>query len=104
MDRDEFMFFLTGGVGLENKVPNPAPSWLSDRSWDETCRMCDLRAFAKFRASFSSQLEEWKAYYEQREPHLAPLPVPWNKLTDFQKMIVLRCLRPDKVHEYYECI
>ena len=45
MDRDEFMFFLTGGVGLENKLKNPAPEWLSDKSWDEMCRMCDLKAF-----------------------------------------------------------
>ena len=45
MDHEEFMFFLTGGVGLENKLRNPAPQWLSDRSWDEICRMCDLKAF-----------------------------------------------------------
>ncbi len=45
MDKDEFMFFLTGGVGLENKLANPDPSWLSDKSWDEICRMWDLKAF-----------------------------------------------------------
>ena len=98
MDFDEFMFFLTGGVGLENKIPNPAPSWLSDKSWDEICRMCDLKAFRQFRGSFVSNTDEWKRYYDDREPHKAILPSPWNeKLTDFQKMIVLRCLRLDKV-------
>ena len=45
MDRDEFMFFLTGGIGLENKLKNPAPQWLSDKSWDEICRMCDLKGY-----------------------------------------------------------
>ena len=45
MDQTEFMFLLTGGVGLENKLANPAPAWLSDKSWDEICRMCDLKAF-----------------------------------------------------------
>jgi len=33
------MFFLTGGVGLENKEENPASDWLSDKSWDELCRL-----------------------------------------------------------------
>lgn len=98
MDRMEFMFFLTGGVGLENNLVNPAPSWLSDKSWDEICRMCDLKAFKEFRASFVKDIGEWKKYYDDREPHKALLPAPWNtKLSDFQKMIVLRCLRPDKV-------
>ena len=45
MDRDEFMFFLTGGIGLENKLKNPASQWLSDKSWDEICRMCDLKGY-----------------------------------------------------------
>lgn len=49
LDRDEFMFFLTGGVGLENKLKNPAPSWLVDKCWDEICRLSDLKPFKKFR-------------------------------------------------------
>lgn len=98
LDYSEFMFFLTGGVGLENKLANPAPSWLSDKSWDEICRMGDLKAFQKFRKSFQDNLTEWKKYYDDREPQKATLPDPWNeKLSDFQKMIVLRSLRPDKV-------
>ena len=50
------MFFLTGGVGLENKVPNPAPSWLSDKAWDEVCRMCDLPGYTGFRKDFQGTL------------------------------------------------
>lgn len=41
---------------------------------------------------------EWKGYYNSAKPHLEPLPEPWNdKLTSFEKLIVLRCLRNDKV-------
>ncbi len=46
---EEYMFFLTGGVGLENKLPNPAPSWLTDKSWDEICRASDLSHFKGLR-------------------------------------------------------
>ena len=49
LDEKEFMFFLTGGVGLENKIPNPGTPWLTDKSWDELCRMCDFQSFKGFR-------------------------------------------------------
>lgn len=43
------MFFLTGGIGLQNKDPNPDPSWLTDKSWDEVCRMSNLPSFKGFK-------------------------------------------------------
>ncbi|XP_071816044.1 dynein axonemal heavy chain 12-like isoform X3 [Apostichopus japonicus] len=98
LDQEGFMFFLTGGVGLENKVENPDPSWLSDKSWDEICRMCDLPGYKGFRDYFQDNVVEWKTFYESKEPHKEALPGNWNsKLTDFQRAIVIRCLRPDKV-------
>ena len=38
LTRQELNFFLTGGVGLENRTnrtPNPGKPWLPDKSWDE---------------------------------------------------------------------
>ncbi|XP_065832218.1 spectrin beta chain-like [Oscarella lobularis] len=58
LNQDEFLFLLTGGVGLENKLANPAPSWLSDKSWDEICRMCDLPALKNFRSHFEKQTDD----------------------------------------------
>jgi dynein heavy chain len=72
MDKDEFMFFLTGGVGLENKLANPDPSWLSDKSWDEICRMWDLKAFKEFRRSFVKAISEWKTWREEVRQFSAP--------------------------------
>ena len=48
LSSEEFMFFLTGGVGLENKRKNPDNTWLSDKAWDEICRMKDLPPFRGF--------------------------------------------------------
>ena len=42
--------------------------------------------------------EEWQQYYDDRSPQEADLPKPWHsRLHDFQRMMVLRCIRPDKV-------
>uniref|UniRef100_A0A8C9VXT2 Dynein axonemal heavy chain 12 n=1 Tax=Scleropages formosus TaxID=113540 RepID=A0A8C9VXT2_SCLFO len=87
----EFMFLLTGGVGLHNTLPNPDPSWLQDRSWDEICRASDLPSFSKNPGDFLP-------IYDSKEPYNTELPMPWcDQLTDFQKMIIYRCLRPDKI-------
>uniref|UniRef100_UPI00358F5A88 dynein axonemal heavy chain 12-like n=1 Tax=Myxine glutinosa TaxID=7769 RepID=UPI00358F5A88 len=98
MDPFEFHFLLTGGVGLENKQKNPASQWLSDKSWDEICRMSDLRGLEEFRTHFMANTEAWHAIYDNKEPYVTTFPPPWaNKLSDFQKMIIIRCLRPDKI-------
>ena len=57
------------------------------------------------RKSFVGNTHEWRKIYDSKEPHRAPFPSPWSeKLTDFQKMIVIRCLRPDKVQQLFYTI
>ena len=98
LDQAEYMFFLTGGIGLENKLKNPAAHWLVDRSWDEICRLSDLPNFKGFRENFTKSIDNWKEFYDNKEPHLATFPDPYNeKLNQFQKMIVIRCISPDKI-------
>lgn len=51
IERQEFMFLLTAGVGLKNKYKNPDPSWLPDKSWDELCRASEIPALKELRYS-----------------------------------------------------
>uniref|UniRef100_A0A803YG09 Dynein axonemal heavy chain 12 n=1 Tax=Meleagris gallopavo TaxID=9103 RepID=A0A803YG09_MELGA len=92
IERQEFMFLLTAGVGLKNKYKNPDPSWLPDKSWDELCRASEIPALKGLRYG------EWQKIYDSKEPQSFPLPEPLNNaLNELQKMIILRCLRPDKI-------
>lgn len=58
---EEWLFFLTGGVNLDNPLKNKI-SWLQDRNWDELCRIDNLPKF-KVSAAYVS--------YNQ-----LPLPMP----------------------------
>ncbi|OWK63542.1 Dynein heavy chain 7, axonemal [Lonchura striata] len=98
IEHQEFMFLLTGGVGLKNEHKNPDPSWLSDKSWDELCRASEFPAMERLRSHVSENISEWQKMYDSKEPHNFPLPEELNNsLTELQKIIVLRCLRPDKI-------
>ncbi|XP_028906396.1 dynein heavy chain 12, axonemal isoform X2 [Ornithorhynchus anatinus] len=98
VEHQEFVFLLTGGVGLKSPEKNPAPSWLQDKSWEELCRASDFPAFKGFRKHFCENLTEWRKIYDSTEPQTLRFPKPMDrKLNELQKIIILRCLRPDKI-------
>uniref|UniRef100_A0A3B3UAK3 Dynein axonemal heavy chain 12 n=1 Tax=Poecilia latipinna TaxID=48699 RepID=A0A3B3UAK3_9TELE len=95
LEHSEFMFLLTGGVGLQNTVPNPDSSWLQEKNWDEICRANELHGLQGIEA-FINNPGDFKPIHESKEPFSVPLPAPWcDQLSTLQKMIVIRCLRPD---------
>jgi dynein heavy chain len=98
IDYAEWYFLLTGGMVVENKNRNPAKQWLGKRGWDEICRLSDLPAFQGLRMSVAGEPDAWRAIYDSDEAHDHPLPGDWNdRLSTFKKMLVLRCIRPDKL-------
>uniref|UniRef100_A0A8C5VFT1 Dynein axonemal heavy chain 12 n=1 Tax=Microcebus murinus TaxID=30608 RepID=A0A8C5VFT1_MICMU len=98
IDYQELMFLLTGGVSLKSAEKNPDPSWLQDKSWEEICRASEFPAFKGLRTHFCEHISEWQEIYNSKEPHNAEFPVPMDKrLNELQKIIILRCLRPDKI-------
>jgi dynein heavy chain len=98
IDATEWYFFLTGGVGMDNPHPNPVSEWLSDKQWGEVCRLSELPAFMGLKEDFGTESLAWKEVNDSTMPHDVPLPAEWDeKLSRFQKMLVLRTIRPDKV-------
>ncbi|XP_053705138.1 dynein axonemal heavy chain 12-like isoform X1 [Synchiropus splendidus] len=98
IDYGDFMFFLTGGVGLQNTLANPDPSWLQEKSWDEICRASDLPGLQGVKEAFMENAADFRPIYESKDPCNAPVPSPWcTKLNELQQMIIVRCLRPDKI-------
>jgi dynein heavy chain, axonemal len=97
LDNGEFMFLMTGGVGLGgSSMANPDPLWLADKAWAEICRLSDLTAFNNFKEEF--RVADWKPFTESPEMTDAPLPGRWAIcLNEFQKMMLVRVLRPEKI-------
>lgn len=97
IDIAEWMFLLTGGVGLDNPNENPT-DWLTTKAWDELCRLDKYPCFKGIKDHFYKYTNKWKKMFDSAEPQTYPLPEPWDdNLSCFQKTLVLRCIRNDKV-------
>lgn len=96
-DTSEWMFLLTGGVGLDNPIPNPT-DWIPKGSWDEMVRLYSYQNFPDFHKHVKANVGQWKAFYDSLVPHQEAPPAPWNtKLSQFQLLLIMRVFRPDKL-------
>ncbi|XP_060531522.1 dynein axonemal heavy chain 12 [Cylas formicarius] len=97
LDEKEFLFFLVGGVIVENPIANPCRSWLPSSSWDEICRMDQLVPFKGFSESFVANHRRWKEIYDDFREDLI-WPEPWHtNLNSFRRLMVVKVLRPDQL-------
>ncbi len=90
-------FLLTGGVALENPYPNPAPQWLSDKSWSEVVRASQLPCLEGLFEHVQENIAQWKQIYDSGHPQVEELPGKWRAVVGMERMVVLRCFRPDKL-------
>ncbi|XP_074644244.1 dynein axonemal heavy chain 1-like [Tubulanus polymorphus] len=98
INMDEWRFLLAGGTSKPKEIENPAPDWVSDRIWGDILTLGALDAFSEFPEDFQNNVEGFKKIFDSPEPHREELPGNWKeRLDNFQKIIVLRCLRADKV-------
>eukprot|EP01022_Parablepharisma_sp_SALTPOND_P028499 TRINITY_DN71064_c2_g1_i1.p1 TRINITY_DN71064_c2_g1~~TRINITY_DN71064_c2_g1_i1.p1 ORF type:complete len:4083 (+),score=665.19 TRINITY_DN71064_c2_g1_i1:2435-14683(+) len=103
IDPAEWRYFLAGPTG---DVEIPARSeefmWIPEKEWPDKyrqlCGMDTLERMKGVKDAFMKQPKEFQKMYDSQNAHDEPLPGDLDtKLDDFQKMIVLKMLRPDKI-------
>ncbi|NWV36400.1 DYH1 protein, partial [Grantiella picta] len=97
IDMDEWRYLLSGGA-IKEMRDNPAPAWLNERAWGDILSLSSLKNFSNFDNDFAANLEGFRAIFDSQQPHRQALPGKWEDALDaFQKLLVLRCLRGDKI-------
>ncbi|XP_055888364.1 dynein axonemal heavy chain 1-like isoform X4 [Biomphalaria glabrata] len=97
IDLSDWRWLIAGGTVVPEQLPNPDPSWISVRSWNEILTLPTLPSFKNFASHFKKYIHEFKYIFDSSEPQDIKLPGEWAALDDFQCTLVLKALRPDKV-------
>ncbi|KZC14323.1 Dynein heavy chain 7, axonemal, partial [Dufourea novaeangliae] len=92
----QWMFLLTGGIGIDNPHANPT-TWLPTKQWNELCNLDEIDGFSGIRKALAGNSEHWKRLFDSKEPQNGTIPSPFDHLNLFERMLVLRCIRPDKI-------
>jgi len=82
-------------VGAEN----PLQEWLPAKNWGLVLKLNDLEGFDNFAANMEKDAPtRFKEWFNEVAPEEVKLPLDWKRLdnTPFQKLLVLRALRPDR--------
>jgi len=78
----------------------PVKNWLQDKSWFSVQKLTEIEGFEQFATHLSKEApQRFEQWYNELTPENKPLPLEWRGLDQrpFQKLLVVRCIRPDRV-------
>jgi dynein heavy chain len=101
IDPAQWRFLIAGqATGDPIDLAQPGARWITSQVWSSLCTVSVLPMAEGFVQDVNDNLESWKAYFDSATPHRFKLPGKWNDcLGQFQKILILKCFRPDKVSE-----
>jgi dynein heavy chain len=90
--------FLVAGAAPTKRRRNPAPSLYSMEVWQSLVALSELPAFSDIDKYVGDHQADFRAFMEDPYPNLPELPKSFSQtLTMFDKLLLYKCLRPDKL-------
>jgi dynein heavy chain len=91
--------------GIKNwKRPGELPKckidWMPKVAWETLNRLVTIEPFAKLLPDIEASPNRFKEWYNKNRPEVAALPLEWRNKDDkepFQKLMIVRALRPDRM-------
>ncbi|CAD2214810.1 hypothetical protein AGDE_00451 [Angomonas deanei] len=102
LQSSEIEFFLRGCVLASKDFPPNPTDWLTERQWNDICKLGQtLDVFAKLAEDVKDKEEEWKAWFTLDRPEDPESTIPCGyreKMSEFHLLCLLRCFRSDRVY------
>jgi len=78
---------------------NPCAEWISDSSWAALHALKDFDAFEQLPSDVEGGAKRWREWCELERPETEQFPGEWKKVPDFARLLIIKCLRPDRLPE-----
>jgi dynein heavy chain, axonemal len=72
--------------------------WMSQKMWGEVCRAATMSTtFKDLPRAIRKDTAAWKQLFDASEPQNMELPGQFSEISTFEKLLVIRMIRPDKL-------
>ncbi|KAF5402104.1 hypothetical protein PHET_04435 [Paragonimus heterotremus] len=95
----ELAFLVRGNVALaEHSHPSPYP-WIPETVWRDLVYLSAFipRRFGKLIKDIRTMGDQWKKWFEAKNPEVLPYPGRYKKLRPFVRLCLIRCWRMDRI-------
>uniref|UniRef100_A0ABI7Z6S1 Dynein axonemal heavy chain 10 n=2 Tax=Felis catus TaxID=9685 RepID=A0ABI7Z6S1_FELCA len=99
--QEELDFFLKGNISLEKSHRKKPCAWLSDQGWEDIMLLSETfsDSFGNLPDDVEKHPAVWQEWYDLDSLEQFPFPLGYDSsITPFQKLLILRCFRVDRVY------
>jgi dynein heavy chain len=99
-DYQKMQFLIFCPQKKDVPVPAVLKKWMPDQVWFSVQKIIEIELFEQFAQHIefgaAKRFEDW---YNELTPETEKLPLDWKKLEQmpFEKLLVIRALRPDRI-------
>jgi len=98
LNGDEVAYMLKGTKNLSPPTMNAEmQNFVSETTWQAICGLAELPAFSKLTSDMESNTKGWDEWIKLEQPELKSPPGEYGNMSEFQKLCLLRAMRPDRL-------
>ena len=95
LQQNKFDYLLRGPKVLGEE--NPLSEWISDSIWANVQALKEIEDYSILPDDLQGSAKRWKEWIELERPEDEPLPGDWKRMPEFERLLLFRALRPDRL-------
>ena len=76
---------------------NPLAEWIPTPNWECIQSLREVEGYDALPGDLEGSAKRWREWMELERPEEEPMPGDWKKYPDFEKLLLFRALRPDRM-------